>query len=375
VSGSPSRPKIEETRELLYRKLKELGTKALSANGQIAAEDTEALGRLARLVEIHEVARPRRHNRFPVAAALVLTISVVSTLLFGRRRETEVELDANVSEVGFTLPQRQLLTHPAQLAELGASGLIRIELPLVSRAKAPPGEASSTTIRLSVAPAEGRTGSITLGDIMVPEDTSVWLRATSVPHQYRLSLSRLSTVIRVTVHGNVQIGAKPSSFPTPKTVLLNPDPGGVDLDLIFQDRGRVLLSPQLLVKDLRLFRHDTLIEGGQTVARTVSTVQGGALYFEEINGRERRLRSGDGIRFGWSHGMLRTAQMDDGHVRVQFRGRVRGMSTGAVESRTDLMPTLLEWLSARHGLVLLWGTTLYGCSLIIGILRWWGMGV
>jgi hypothetical protein len=37
------------------------------------------------------------------------------------------------------------------------------------------------------------------------------------------------------------------------------------------------------------------------------------------------------------------------------------------------MPTYLEWLRARHGLSLLWGTTLYLFGVIVGALRWWGI--
>jgi hypothetical protein len=35
------------------------------------------------------------------------------------------------------------------------------------------------------------------------------------------------------------------------------------------------------------------------------------------------------------------------------------------------MPTWLEWLRARHGLSLLWGTALYLFGLAVGVLRWW----
>ena len=37
------------------------------------------------------------------------------------------------------------------------------------------------------------------------------------------------------------------------------------------------------------------------------------------------------------------------------------------------MPTYLAWLKARHGLYLLWGTTLYLFGLIASLLRWWGL--
>jgi hypothetical protein len=34
------------------------------------------------------------------------------------------------------------------------------------------------------------------------------------------------------------------------------------------------------------------------------------------------------------------------------------------------MPTWLDWLKARRGLYLLWGTAIYVFGLIAGVLRW-----
>jgi hypothetical protein len=37
------------------------------------------------------------------------------------------------------------------------------------------------------------------------------------------------------------------------------------------------------------------------------------------------------------------------------------------------MPTYLEWLKARHGLSLFWGTSLYLFGLAAAALRWFGV--
>ena len=61
---------------------------------------------------------------------------------------------------------------------------------------------------------------------------------------------------------------------------------------------------------------------------------------------------------------------DDG-VRLRFHGRVRGLSSGSSEIKRSLMPTVLDWLRAQHGLSLLWGTTAYVVGLFITVLGWW----
>jgi hypothetical protein len=97
----------------------------------------------------------------------------------------------------------------------------------------------------------------------------------------------------------------------------------------------------------------------------------GMLYFESLGGKEYRLRSGQEIRFEFSEGEIRTLELKDDRIAFEFHGRVKGMTTGSNDSQVSLMPTYLEWLSARHGLSLLWGTTLYIFGVILSVVRWW----
>ena len=96
------------------------------------------------------------------------------------------------------------------------------------------------------------------------------------------------------------------------------------------------------------------------------------MYFQELKAREFRLRPRELISFNQSAGEIRTIRLHDNLVEVKYYGRVRGMYSGFGEHKINLMPTYLEWLSARHGLSLLWGTTLYIFGIIVGVLRWLG---
>lgn len=79
------------------------------------------------------------------------------------------------------------------------------------------------------------------------------------------------------------------------------------------------------------------------------------LYFQSLNGKERSLRPGEKIRFEQVRGEIRTLRLDDNQIALKFHGHVQGMSTGSPENRSSLMPTCLEWLSARHSLSLVLG--------------------
>jgi hypothetical protein len=149
--------------------------------------------------------------------------------------------------------------------------------------------------------------------------------------------------------------------------------GGVDLDIELPDGTAGGFAPSISIQDLELFRIDEYTTSDQTLVRRLSTVESGTLYFESLNGRERRLRPGELLHFEDVRRDIRTLRSHGGHFRLQFHGYVRGMRFGSSESRRSLMPTYLEWLKARHGLSLFWGTKLYIFGMIVGVLRWWGV--
>jgi len=104
--------------------------------------------------------------------------------------------------------------------------------------------------------------------------------------------------------------------------------------------------------------------------REVSTILSGSIYLEELNGQELKLRSGEAIRFEGSRGEIDVLDFKDDQIVVQFHGSVKGMTAGSSEVGRSLMPTWLEWLKARRGLYLLWGTAIYLYGLVVGAMRW-----
>ncbi len=362
----------------MRRQVQAASDEAVRSGGQVSAEQIEALARLARLVELQGAAAPPPgRRRWPLAAALAGTLLIVSALFFARVRETEVELDVAVSEVSFALPSPQVLIEGTALTALGVSGLRGIQLPDAPGREAlalVAPEGAESAIRMT-AGAENRPGTIDLGTIMAPARTRVWLRRAEAPGQYRLSLQSADLDLHVDVHGSVRLGlpgaaARQVVFVSPKAVLLQPGPGVIDLDLTFRDLSRTSLSPQMSVSALSFSQVEQLGDTEHSVVRRLSTVLSGTLYLESLDGAARPLRPGEDIRFGQARGQLRAVRLGDDHISLRFHGRVRDMTTGSEDSPRSLMPTWLEWLKARHGLSLLWGTTLYVSGLIVGALRW-----
>ena len=55
---------------------------------------------------------------------------------------------------------------------------------------------------------------------------------------------------------------------------------------------------------------------------------------------------------------------------LNFQGTVQGMTIGRGRNEISLMPTWLEWLQARHGVSLFWGSALYLCGVAIAVFKW-----
>jgi hypothetical protein len=371
----------DQLSDLLKQRTKNAEAQAILSGGTIPPEEYETLQRLARLIEIRSSAAPppRKFSRAAIAV-FVSTLIIVSLLFFARVSVTEIELDVALSQLGFRLPQQQVLTEATRLSSLGVSGLAELQLPRAGSREPrtnPPPDASATAVRLSSAEAPHK-GELTLDALNVPAATQVWLRSTEVPQQWRLSLHGPDLALQASVDGSIRIGlaGAPSEtldFPSPQPVVMRSGQNDIDLDMEFPTGSKSSFAPQDVVEALSFIRVDEHSDSEHTLVRRISTILSGSLYFESLAGRELHLRSGEGLRFESSHGEIRTLELRDGHIALTFHGDVRGMTTGAGEKRRSLMPTYLEWLSAQHGLALLWGSTLYLFGLVIGLLRKWGV--
>jgi hypothetical protein len=362
-------------RELLDRRLEILAAQATHASSGPSAEEIEAISRLAKLIDLRDSLRPRRRNWWP-ASVLTGTLAVVSVLLFVRIPDTEIEMEVASRELTFTLAKEQVITGMLDLAALGVSGLRSIGLP-VAEGGPPTGAPAVSLTRVST---KGREGSVTLAPMLLPAGTRVTLRQSDVPNHYGVFLSTAVLSLQGALNGPLRVGlagapARVYDFASPKPIVLAGGSEDMIMDLTFSAMPQAPVAPQLRVSDLSVLRIDQFLGPGRTIVTRLSTILSGTLFFESLNGEERRLREGEELKFERSNGELRTVELAANHIAWKFHGRVRGMTTGTGEGRRSLMPTWLEWLRARHGLTLLWATSVYVFALIAGALRWWGIRI
>jgi hypothetical protein len=357
---------------------------ALKSGGHVPPDDLAAINDLGRLLDLRSrpTVAPGQHRFWKVAVLLATTLLVLSLLLFARVPETAIELDVHASEVSFVLPTQQVLLERVDLASIGASGLTRINLPeeLAGAASIGDGEdGRDQAILILVADEKGRRGSIGISAVVPGANTEVRLRRADQPNQYRLSLNRPHVAMNVDVYGPVSVtvpgvGRQRFDFTSPRAITLEAGAGPADFDLTFREAGSSIM-PQVPIQRLAFFRVAERSDSSLSLVRRLSTLTSGTLYFESLNGEKRELRAGEALRFNEARGEVRTLQLGKDDLALNFHGRVRGMRTGSEDSSLNLMPTWLEWLKARHGLSLLWGTTLYVFGMALAVLRWFKVSI
>jgi len=366
-------------RALLRRQANTLAEEALCSDGQVVQDKLEQLAHLTRLVELVDAAQPRpTRARWPVAAAFLLTLAIASVLLFARVPHTELRADLVLSEVAFVLASQQVFADALSVSALGASGLERVELPLITSTQAKATKAVRVVAQSGIA----RTGTLDIGMLMLPAGTRVGLSSTGVSREFRLSLTPPSGAplsLQVDVNGPVEIvlpgnhaRVEKLEFTTPRSVYFASGDHGVDLDLTLATIPSAPFSQNLRIDHLAFGRVETFADPSQPSAvRRVSNIVSGALYFESLNGQKLDLRRGEWIELPKVQGDLRRLELRDDGIALSFYGETHGLRGGSEAEPRDLMPNYLQLLKENHALSLVWGTAGYLLALALGALRWW----
>ncbi len=321
---------------------------------------------------------PKRWKVWLTRAGYVVPLLIGAALYLIPVTETEIVLEAKLSEFSFVSAQQQDLSDMLVLSSIGVSGLKEVQVP---RAHSPSAEAlqrnngNVQTLRLISNHTPHQHGAISLAPLSLHNGTQVTIRQGTDPYQCRISLKGSHSPIRVSVQDSLQVlvarsPAKSIDFGSPKPLFLQPDPNGVDLEITLEQPQQNLLPPSLSINGLALLRIDERVEPERTVVQEVSTILSGMVRFESLGGQERTLPPRDLIQFENSRGEVRTLQVNESHLNLEFHGQVQGMRTCSGRTCKSLMPTRFEWLWAQYRLLFITTAIAY-LLFLIGNLRWW----
>ncbi len=382
--GMQDEPK-QRLRRLLHERAAHMARRAVADPEAVDERQVAELERLQKLLEIYEQSITLTRWRWPIAVALVLTLSVVSGLLFIKIPATAIELDLKLRGVSFRFADLQRFTTGLTgLPYVGVSTLKRIDIPRSrtrpqsSSVSAPAGH--DLSVRFEVQPDDQPPGELTVQTLAWPKDTHVAIQHHRDGYTIygRFPKAHPSVPLSVNLRGAVsitipgQLKERFVFFPVPRAVNLQPHGSEIGLDIGIQPNRGEPFAARLLAEALRFEADVEFGMGERRMSRRVSTVLGGRLYFVSLGDQYRDLRRGEWLEFQAVKGEILALHLGNDDITMRFQGRVRGMSTGTGQHQRSLMPSLLAWLRARHGLAMLWATTGSVLSLVLIVFRWWG---
>jgi len=298
----------------------------------------------------------------------VLALACASLLLFRRVAVTHVVIDATATSGEFRLSQTRSLTDTAVLTSIRLTGIRKLSGELcaeLSGGKAPKD--------LTLVAENGKApGTITLQPIEARKGQSVALLAGDSPTRWSFSFSGKAQPVKVTIEGFVKVDGEPCRIEAkfPRTLEADLDERSARIVLEFSKPPAQLLPPLLPIDRLAFLRTDMVELEGGLERQESSTFTGGSIFFEELEGKETKLRDGEWLDIGVREGWLRAPRAAGPSLAWRYRGSVDALRSGPPDSRRDLKPSWLEYARAQHGMELLWGTALSLFGLGGTLLRW-----
>jgi hypothetical protein len=217
-----------------------------------------------------------------------------------------------------------------------------------------------------------RPGTITLQPIEAKKGLTVTLLGGDSPTRWSLAFSGIPQTVRATFEGFLKVDGEPcriqAKFPRTLEATLDGSSSRVVLD--FARPPGQLLPPLLPIDRLAFVRNDVVELEGSIERQQFSTLTGGSIFFEELEGKETKLRDGEWLEIGVRQGWLRAPRAAGANLAWRYRGSVGTLRSGPPDSRRDLKPSWLEYARAQHGMELLWGTALSFFGLGGTLIRW-----
>jgi hypothetical protein len=362
--GRPPATDIQALRERFEGQVRTVAA-AAHASGEVAKDDLEQLDDLHRLLA-HAEALPRRQlaPRILPAALFLVLLSLLSVALFHHLARCQVELDLTVSRLGFQLDREQALFDPLALAALALRRSGRLEILPDIRAAAD----------VSLRPVVPAAGQITLGPLRLPAATRVDLEACTRAQPCAIGLGGQEIEISGSLKGRFLLetaGAQTTlDVPSARGLRLLGNPSGLTVEAALAPGQSWQPLANLHVHGFTLDQLSEHPTPGAGYARPLSALKRGAIRFTDLPGLHRTLRRRERIDIDFD-GWIDELSFAQGSLRLIASGTANRIQSASGEERQDLMPTELDWWRQRHGLSLLWGSTIYLFTLALALLRWW----
>ncbi len=360
---------LKNLQGLLRERAAQAAAAAVANGGSVPQEEIDSLRKLSDLCAMIEStgSKPKANRWLPVTL-LALALVFASALLFRHVAATQVEIEAAATSGEFRLAQTRFLTETAVVTSLRLTGIRRLSDPLCAgmSVENPPKDLTL------MAESGSRPGTITLQPIEAKKGLTVTVLGGDSPTRWELAFSGIPQTVKATFEEFLKIDGEPcriqAKFPRTLEATLDGRSSRVVLD--FAKPPGQLLPPLLPIDRLAFVRTDVVELEGSVERQQSSTLTGGNIYLEELEGKQMKLRDGEWLDIGVRQGWLRAPRSPGANLLWRYRGSVDTLRAGSPDSRRDLKPSWLEYARAQHGMELLWGTALSLFGLGGTLIRW-----
>lgn len=351
-------------------------TQAALQSGTIPTEsDIQGVERLKRLIDLSANINPQKpavRERRYLLELLLGMLSLVLVLLLVHKQTVQVDLDLAVSGLSFVQEREQQVSGPVALSSLGANSYASMDTPRTIDDPNP----VSLPPPVRFQEVAGNPGGLTLAPLTLPTGALIEFQRGPSSDQYMLYIMGEKPEVVASIWGAIRVDTADNdqnvrNFGRPKPLQIRGDPAPVELQLDLGSHGREVFRPQILVRNVAFKQSIDRVIDGRMTPGVVSSIVGGTIYNDSLNGRKYDLRMGEWLNFTGSHGEVRSLLLKDDGIHLSFHGWVEGMTVGSDDNRHSLMPSYLDWLSERHGLALFWTALGWSFALAMGVIRWW----
>jgi hypothetical protein len=348
-------------------------SEAVITRHEISDEDLTKLKQLSELDAY--LPKPPAHpaRRWPVILLSLGIFLIPGVMISMKVPSVEVQFNLLVTEVSWQQDQPGEIMGYVELDSLGVSSFSSIHLP---RTRATAAEELSVPPANFWLPADG-SGNISLAPVSAAKGARIWLSKSPGEATAELSIKAPDSDVTVNLSGTVgidssgqRLGERDFGRPRP-VVIRTSEPRLLDLALHFNLDQNIPFPSNIMISSLSLQQLEDVVVDGLRTPRKISTVLDGEIYNQSMNGKKYKLRKGEWLLVDGVEGEIRSMQITNEGIRLDYHGIVTGISIGSSKNKRDLMPNWLEWFGERNSVKMLWGAFLWLLSTLFGVIKWW----
>jgi len=381
----PSKPKSKAVEQMLDRAITELLAEiAGSLSGEPQHVDPQKLDLVERLQRVRQALPPAPippRKPWSLLAIGIGVLLIAGALLFLPLPHTEVEVEASTGEVAFHVPRNSTLLDGLSVQDLTvarADSISASDIPALTEHLAGKPFLKITRGNDRCSPGASRPD-LSLGALSVPAGSLIRIQKSPDSPQARISFSQgggQTKEILISVDGPFRLAGSEQCMEVaaPQSITVS----GEDLELTFTVMDRSSASPaplaailpNLEIDGISFERPEARSLEASGIGRPLSMLTQGSVWLYDLGDAERKLRRGQPLSLTGARGLLRTLEIGEKGISVDFSGTVKDLRAGFGESARSLMPTLLEWVRANPKISLMWGAVVWLAGAIPALLSW-----